>query len=254
MEFTDKGLQLTTPEARNLAEVFDITAQLNDWGLMSGVTRQPSQEERSEARALAWQTTPISGPVLANPNITSEGDMVLSPEYFPVVRKIAELALENSQKVIAGLCTPNVCDGYRSEWRPAAHMIMAMTAEISEKIQVVEQNPDITTKRLNSIQMVPPVGRRAEVTKTIEERNREVGQVLRARRYALGYNQAEIALIAGISKGYLNMIESGKKWDSMIKNKQKHWRPSKKVILGICAALDLDEKTILAMAGYDIDA
>jgi hypothetical protein len=64
---------------------------------------------------------------------------IVEPHHFSSVSKIAELALKNSQKVVSGLCTPNICDGYRSEWRPAAYRILAMTAEISETIKQKEQ-------------------------------------------------------------------------------------------------------------------
>ncbi len=140
MDFTDKGLELTRQEARNLAEVFSTTASLNDWGPLSGVRREPTQDERTEARGLVWQTVPTWNDESRNPNMVDENTLLLDEKKFPAIRRVAELALENSQKVVSGLCTPNVCDGYRSEWRPAAYRILAMTAEISETIKLKERS------------------------------------------------------------------------------------------------------------------
>lgn len=140
MEFTDKGLELTIQETRDLAKVFGITASLNNWGPLSGVVHEPTQEERAEARGLVWQTAPTWNKEHMNPNMADEDRLVLGTEHFQSVSKIAELALKNYQKVISGLCTPNVCEGYRSEWRPAAYRILAMTAEISEMIKQKAQS------------------------------------------------------------------------------------------------------------------
>jgi hypothetical protein len=139
MDFTNKGLELSRKEASDLAEVFSITASLSDWGPLSGVRREPTQDERTEARGLVWQTMPNWNTESRNPNMVDEDTLLLDKETFPVIRRVAELALENSQKVVSGLCTPNVCDGYRSEWRPAAYRILAMTAQISETIKQKEQ-------------------------------------------------------------------------------------------------------------------
>lgn len=134
MEFTDQGLQLTRQEASDLAEVFSITAHLHDWGPQSQVIREPSTEEQDTARELSNLITPLSFEDMEVDNV-----VILEPHHFPRISKIAELALANSQKVVAGLCTPNVCNGYRSEWRPVAYRILAMTAEISESIKQKEQ-------------------------------------------------------------------------------------------------------------------
>ncbi len=252
MEFTEHGLELTRQEARDVAEVFSITASLNNWGPLSGVVHEPTTEERTEARGLVWQAAPTLGPDFANPNMLEEDRFILGAEHFPTVKRIAELALDNSQKIISGLCTPNVCDGYRSEWRPAAYHILAMTAEISEKIQILEQNPSISPESLNA-KKVPSYPPEVEHEKTIEERTIEVGQALRERRQALGYNQAEIARMAGMTRTYLNMIENAERPKVSDKNKYKLW-PSRKMLTGLSVALDLDTDMLLTLAGYDVDA
>lgn len=131
MDFTDNGLVLTRQEAKDLAEVFSITAGLYDWGSRSEVVREPSDEERNEARELSRRLTPMFIDDAIFETVT-----IIEPHNFTSVTKIAELALKNSQKVVSGLCTPNVCDGYRSEWRPAAYRILAMTAEVSETLKL----------------------------------------------------------------------------------------------------------------------
>jgi len=129
MEFTKQGLHLTEQEAKDLAEVFGITASIYDWGPMSGVVKEPSIEEKSEARDLRKMIWGIE------PTKSDENYKTVNTEHFPTITKIAEIALANSQKIISGLCTPDVCTGYRSDWRPVAYRILAMTAEVSEGIK-----------------------------------------------------------------------------------------------------------------------
>ncbi len=135
MEFEGNNVILSRQEARNLSEVFGITAQLRNWGPLSQVVKEPTEEEREKARSLSRLITPID----TIWDMEVDDVVVLEPPLQPGIAKIAELALANSQKVVSGLCTPNVCDGYRREWRPAAYRILAMVAEVSEVIQQREE-------------------------------------------------------------------------------------------------------------------
>jgi hypothetical protein len=132
MEFNKQKLVLSKKEAGDLVDVFNITSQIGPNSTRRSYPRPLSEEEKTEARrvknivAVAYRSTP-----------TDEAEV--SADHFTDIRTVAELALSNSQDVVRALCTPDVCSGYRSEWRPAAFRVLAMTAEISEGIALQQQ-------------------------------------------------------------------------------------------------------------------
>lgn len=131
MEFTDKGLRLTIQEAKGLADVMDCVSYIKIWDVGYGIQKTQTPEECEEATSLKKIITPIWD----TDGFAIQEAVLVPRDRLASLRRASEVALRNSQLVVDSLCTPNVCDGYYSEWRPFAYRILAMTAEISEKIE-----------------------------------------------------------------------------------------------------------------------
>lgn len=126
MDFSKEKLVLDEKEATDLMDIFRITGLMVDWGIDSGVVKEPTEEQKR----LAYQLKAT----IRDSYDKKEQTVTLLAEHFPSIREIAEIALANSQKVISGLCTPNIADQYKSDLRPDAYRALALTAEISELI------------------------------------------------------------------------------------------------------------------------
>jgi hypothetical protein len=130
MEFTDQGLDLTKREATDLYNVFRVVLGLSP----RFCSHDEADAHTEEENAVAAQMARLVSPWLDSAGFEPEGNIVVDAEHYTPMQRVAELALSHSQIVVKDLCTPNICDGYRSERRPAAYRILALTAEVAEGI------------------------------------------------------------------------------------------------------------------------
>jgi len=88
---------------------------------------------------------------------------------------------------------------------------------------------------------------RVEIDEPALTSQQTVGNKIKEQRARLGLGAAEAAELVGVSRFYLACIEKGV---SPRQNKEKEWRPSRKVIMAAAEALKMDPNTLLIDAGY----
>lgn len=126
MEVKPDGVHLSQDEADELASVSMMTARLGI-GHYGPPLRNPTEEEREEAYALRDH--------IVDTLPEDESEFVLTPDRFPVVRRVAETALQNVDTVMRGLCTPSGPGGFRIESRGSALRSLALVADLSEQVR-----------------------------------------------------------------------------------------------------------------------
>lgn len=117
---------------------------------------------------------------------------------------------------------------------------------VAQRISELRQRDDryIFAKILGATGTLP---RRVEIIEPPQTQAETIGNLLKVQRERLGASTEEIATQAGISRYYLICIEKGK---SPGKNKTKVWRPSRKVLVQLSEALQLNTDKILEAGGY----
>jgi short-subunit dehydrogenase len=114
---------------------------------------------------------------------------------------------------------------------------------VAKRVMELRQRDDkyIFAKILGATGVLP---QRVEVVEP-QSKAASIGALVRNQRELLGASAAEIASLAGISRYYLICIEKGKS-----PNKDLNWQASRKTLVRICEALNMDADQVLITGGY----
>lgn len=128
MEFTDKGIELTVPEARNLAEVMDWVAMRDTYSNGRRMLTQ-SSEQLDGVRRLRDDISPYT-----NPETVTDGVVLITEDRFAVLRRAAEVAVNTCKGYVEYHSVPNLADGFYPSMVPEAFEILGMTASIGYEL------------------------------------------------------------------------------------------------------------------------